>query len=78
MAGPSVYLLSWDEPSVIVWFQHTVVRRLHPFADCIKQDAAIVEGWGCGPLMECFVRVNEARGDRMTGEVSIRPDWPFY
>jgi len=71
-SGSAVYLLNWDEPSVIVWFQHTVTRQLNPFADCIEQDAAIVEGWGCGPVTECFVRVNEARGDRMTGEVGFR------
>lgn len=71
-AGPAVYLDNWDEPSVMVWFEHTVERRSNPFADCMEQDAAIVEGWGCGPIAECYVRMKEARGTRMVGEVGFR------
>jgi DNA-binding transcriptional MerR regulator len=71
-AGPVIYLVSWDEPGVVVWFEHTVERRIHPFARCIEQDAATIAEWGFGPVAECFVRVKQARGNRMVGEVGFR------
>lgn len=67
-----VYLQTWDEPAAMVWFGHSVARRTHPFAECMVQDARIVKQWGIEPSDECFVRVLQARSDRMEGEVGFR------
>lgn len=67
-----VKLLRWDECSVMVWFRCTVEQKPDPFAAVREQCMRRLENYGISFHHGIYVRILDAKGGRVTGEVGFR------
>jgi DNA-binding transcriptional MerR regulator len=68
----SVQLVKWEEPSVMIWFSHTLTQSRHPYQEPIDSDREELMKARLLTQPGAFVRVLAAKGDRLQVEIGFR------
>jgi len=71
-----LYLVKWDEPFTIVWFQHTVKRKIQPFHDVVEKDLHQLKSIHNNLSSSFLIKYLTSKGKEVTGENGfIVRDW---
>lgn len=68
----SVQLIKWEEPSVMIWFSHTLSQSKHPYQEPIDSDREELVKARLLTQPGAFIRILEAKGDKLQVEIGFR------
>jgi DNA-binding transcriptional MerR regulator len=68
----ALQMVNWEEPSVMVWFNHSFNHSLHPYHEPIEQNKLRLSKAKINVFPDCFVRLLDAHSGTLQVEIGYR------